>query len=66
VSSPAKQCLWSASFRKLNRWKSEYIKLELQDVGEKIQGADFCRCSHGYCLLGQQKNLVIGIVEEKF
>jgi hypothetical protein len=37
----------------------------MEDEGEKIQGLDFCRCSHGWHHLGQWRNLVGGILEEK-
>jgi len=37
----------------------------MEDEGGKIQGLDFCRCSHGRHHLGEWRNHVSGILEER-
>jgi hypothetical protein len=36
-----------------------------EDEGEKIQGADSCRQSHGQHLVGHRRNLVSGILDKR-
>ena len=61
-----KHCSWVHP----SRGKRDGIWRELncdcvENEGEKIRGLDFCRCSHGRHRLGQWRNLVSGILEEK-